>query len=163
VAAERMQEVLGLVYAPHVLRWSVFVPSASPEQVHGALSHAVDDHSWYWSSPQLVYEPKSCSLDQRPSDIAGGPQRRISLTFAMTPDGTLVSAQQRALGEFAMTERVLVLTFLLLGVWAVIDHAWLTGAAFLTLFVLVRVVVEAIERIASRRLKEKILEAASLR
>ena len=62
-----------------------------------------------------------------------------------------------------MTERVLFLTFLLLGVWAVIDHAWLTGAAFLSLFVLVRVVVEAIERSAARRLKEKILEAASLR
>ena len=158
-----MQSVLGLVYAPHVLRWSVFVPSASPEQVHGSLSHAVDDHSWYWSSPQLVYQPTSCSLDQRPSDIAGGPQRRISLTLVMTPDGTLVSAKQRARGEFAMTERVLVLTFLLLGVWAVIDHDWVTGAAFLGLFVLVRVVVEAIERSAAQRLKEKILEAASLR
>lgn len=163
MAAKLMQGVLGLVYAPHVLRWSVFVPSASPEQIHGSLSHAVDDHSWYWSSPQLVYQPKSCSIDQRPNDIAGGPRRRISLTFAMTPDGTLVSAKQRALGEFAMTERVLVLTFLLLGVWAVIDHAWLTGAAFLSLFVLVRVVVEAIERSAAQRLRERILEAASVR
>ena len=129
MAARLMQSVLGLVYAPHVLRWSVFVPFASPEQVHGSLSHAVGDHSWYWSSPQLEYQPKSHSLDQRSSDMAGGPQRRIFLTFAMSPDGTLVNAKQRALGEFAMIERVLVLTFLLLGVWAVIDGAWLSGAS----------------------------------
>jgi hypothetical protein len=33
-------------------------------------AHVVDNYSWYRSSPQLVYQPKSYSLDQRPSDLA---------------------------------------------------------------------------------------------
>src|SRR5262245_50282119 len=108
-----------MVYAPHLLRWSVFVPSASPEQVHGALSHTVNDRSWYWSSPTLVYEPTKQVLDQRSLSI-GDFQRRIFLTYAMTPQGTIVNAKQRALGEMAITSRVILMSFLVLGTWALI-------------------------------------------
>lgn len=76
MGSQVLRRCVSFVYAPHVLRWQVFVPNSSPEQVHGALSHTINDHSWYWSSPKLVYQPKMQVLDQRPND-PGEPRRKI--------------------------------------------------------------------------------------
>lgn len=162
MAVQLLRRLLSVVYAPHLLRWHVFVPNASPEQVHGALSHTVNDHSWYSNSPKLVYEPKRQMLDQRPTAFPGGePQRKIFLAFAMTAEGTIVSAKQRAVGELAITGRVLVLSFLILGLTALVERSWLPTLMFLGAFAVTRVAIEAIERRAARDLQRRIHAAVT--
>lgn len=161
MAVQFLRRFVSLAYAPHVLHWQVFVPEASPEQVHGALSHTINDYSWYWSSPRLVYQPKTHMLDQRPNEFPGDPQRKIFLSFALTPEGTIVSAMQRAVGEIAITARALVLIFLALGIAGLVEQVWLTGVMFLAAFAGTRLAVEAIERRAARDLQNRILAAAT--
>lgn len=84
---------------------------------------------------------------------------QIFLSFALTPDGTIVSARQRAVGEIAMTWRVIVLALLVLGIGGLVTQVWLTGLMFLAAFAGTRAAVEAIERHAARDLQTRIVAA----